>query len=157
MDFEAGWAVVAGLVGGAVMTGILYMGIFMMPNQMKMNLLLLLGTMMVPAGVVAYMMGAMMHAGASAIFGIIHGAVFSAGDITDAAAAWGLLFGLVHWAVAGMALGMMPMMHPRVRNGEMAAPGFYALNYPPLTAMGFLMLHLVYGVLVGALYEALAG
>lgn len=155
MDFEAGWAAVAGLVGGAVMTAILYMGIFMMPSQMKMNLLLLLGTMMVPAGVVAYLMGAMMHAGASIVFGLIHGAVFSGADITDAAAAWGLLFGLVHWAVVGMALGMMPMMHPRIRSGEMAAPGLYALNYPPMTAMGFLMLHLVYGVLVGALYSAL--
>ncbi len=29
----------------------------------------------------------------------------------------GLLFGLVHWAVVGMALGMMPLMHPRICYG----------------------------------------
>ena len=36
-------------------------------------------------------------------------------------------------------------------------PGFYALGYPPMTALGFLMLHLVFGVIVGALYGAWAG
>ena len=75
----------------------------------------------------------------------------------SAEAAWGLLFGLAHWAVVGMALGMMPMMHPRIRDGEIVAPGFYTLRYPPMTAMGFLTLHLVFGVIVGALYGAWAG
>ncbi len=36
-------------------------------------------------------------------------------------------------------------------------PGFYARGYPTMTAMGFLMLHLVFGVIVGALYGAWAG
>ncbi len=31
MDFEPGWAILAGLIGGAVM----YMGIIMLPRQMK--------------------------------------------------------------------------------------------------------------------------
>ncbi len=157
MDFEPGWAILAGLIGGTVMAAILYMGIVMMPQQMKMNLFMMLGSMMLPVGAAAFVMGAMMHAGMSVAFGLIHGAVFSAADIDSAQAAWGLLFGLVHWAVVGMALGMLPMMHPRIRDGEIEAPGFYALRYPPLTAMGFLMLHLVFGVIVGALYGAWAG
>jgi hypothetical protein len=146
------------------------MGIFMMPGQMKMNLLKMLGTMMVPAGVMAYVAGAMIHAMMSIVFGLIHGAIFTAADITSAEAAWGLLFGFVHWAIVGMALGMVPMMHPRMRydgprlvpvadnpDSELQEPpGFYALNYPPGTAMGFLMLHLLFGVIVGVLYAALA-
>lgn len=172
MDFSPGAAIVAGLVGGAVMTVILYMGIFMMPSQMKMNLLLLLGTMLVPAGVMAYLAGAMIHTMMSVVFALIHGAVFTGADITSAEAAWGLLFGFVHWAIVGMALGMVPMMHPRIRydgprlvpqargnpHSEelLDPPGFYALNYPPGTAMGFLMLHLLFGVLVGVVYAALA-
>ncbi len=172
MDFEPGAAIVAGLIGGGVMTILLYMGILMMPRQMKMNLLLLLGTMMVPAGVMAYVAGAMIHAVMSIVFGLIHGAVFAGADITSAEPAWGLLFGFVHWAVVGMALGMVPMMHPRIRyegprlvpqarsnpHAEelLDPPGFYALNYPPGTAMGFLMLHLVFGVIFGAVYAALA-
>ncbi len=154
MEFEPGYAILAGLSGGAVMAVILYMGIAMMPQQMKMNLFMMLGTMVLPVGVGAFLMGAMVHAGMSVVFGLIHGGVFAALDIDSAWAAWGLLFGLAHWAVAGMALGMMPMMHPRMRSGEIDEPGFYALRYPPMTAMGFLMLHLVFGLTVGALYGA---
>ena len=157
MDFEPGWAILAGLIGGAVMAAILYMGIFMLPDQMKMNLFMMLGSMTLPVGAAAIVMGAMVHAVMSAVFGLAHGAVFAVADIDSAHAAWGLLFGLAHWAAAGMALGMLPLMHPRIRDGEVEAPGFYALSYPPMTAMGFLMLHLVFGLIVGALYGAWAG
>ena len=157
MDFEPGWAILAGLIGGGVMAAILYMGIFMLPDQMKMNLFMMLGSMMLPVGAAAFVMGAMAHAGMSVVMGLIHGAVFAAADIDSAEWAWGLLFGLVHWVAVGMALGMLPLMHSRIRSGEVDAPGFYALNFPPMTAMGFLMLHLVFGVLVGVLYAAWAG
>jgi hypothetical protein len=157
MDFEPGWAILAGLIGGAVMAAILYMGIFMMPDQMKMNLFMMLGSMTLPVGAAAIVMGAMVHAVMSAVFGLVHGAVLAIADIDSAQAAWGLLFGLAHWAAAGMAVGMLPLMHPRIRDGDMQAPGFYALSYPPMTAMGFLMLHLIFGVIVGALYGAWAG
>ena len=157
MNFEPGWAMLAGLIGGGVMAAILYMGIFMLPNQMKMNLFMMLGSMMLPVGAAAFVMGAMVHAGMSVVFGLIHGAIIAAADIDSAEAAWGLLFGLVHWGIVGMTLGMLPLMHPRMRSGEIDEPGFYALRYPPMTAMGFLMLHLVYGVIVGALYGWWAG
>ncbi len=154
MDFEAGWAVGAGLIGGAVMVAILYMGIAIMPTQMRMNLLLMLGTMMLPAGVMAYLAGAMIHAVLSIAFGLIHVGAIAVFDIESATAAWGLLFGLVHWAVVGMALGMMPLMHRGIQRGEVEAPGFYAINLGPVTAMGFLMLHLLFGLLVGVIYGA---
>ncbi len=170
MDFEPEWAILAGLIGGAVMAVMLYTGILMLPQQMKMNLFMMLGSMMLPVGAAAFVMGAMVHAGMSVAMGLVHGAVFAAADIDSDEAAWGLLFGLVHWAVVGMALGMMPMMHPRMRyegprlipqaSGSqelLDPPGFYALRYPPMTAMGFLMLHLVFGVIVGALYGWWAG
>lgn len=157
MDFEPGYAILAGLIGGTVMAMMLYMGILMAPQQMKMNLFAMLGTMVLPAGAAAFVMGAMVHAGMSVVFGLAHGAVFAAVDIDSSEAAWGLLFGLVHWAIVGMGLGMLPLMHRGIRDGEIDAPGFYALNFPPMTVMGFLMLHLVFGVIVGALYGAWAG
>lgn len=155
MDFEPGAAIVSGLIGGAAMVVFLYMGIAMMPNQMRMNVLLMLGTMMLPAGAMAYGAGLVMHAGASIVFGLIHGAVFAAADLETATGAWGLLFGLVHWGVSGMALSMVGMMHPLMRRGEMEAPGPFAISLGPATAMGFLMLHLMFGLLVGSLYGAL--
>lgn len=172
MDFEPGYAILAGLAGGAAMAVILYMGIIMLPQQMKMNLFMMLGSMALPVGAAAFLMGAMVHAGMSAVFGLVHAAAFSILDIDSNQAAWGLLFGGVHWAVVGMALGMLPLMHPRLRragkglaanagdsdpDGLLDAPGFYALNYPMMTALGFLMLHLLFGVVVGALYGNWAG
>ncbi len=157
MDFEPGYGILAGVIGGGVMAVMLYMGILLLPQQMKMNLFTMLGTMVLPAGAAAFMMGAMVHVVMSGAFGLAHGAVFAVADVDSNEAAWGLLFGVVHWAVVGMALGMLPLMHRGIRDGEIDAPGFYALNYPPMTAMGFLMLHLVFGVIVGALYGTWAG
>jgi hypothetical protein len=37
MEFDAGAAVAAGLIAGSAMSVFLYMGIGMMPNQMRMN------------------------------------------------------------------------------------------------------------------------
>ena len=38
----------------------------------------------------------------------------------------------------------------------MTAPGAFALNYPSMTAMGFFMLHIIFGVLVAVTYTAIA-
>ena len=55
---------------------------------------------------------------------------------------------------SGMGLGIMPTMHPLIKRGDMAAPGAFALSYPTMTAMGFFMLHIVFGVLIVGLYPA---
>ncbi|MFQ6027419.1 MAG: hypothetical protein ACE5Q6_08000 [Dehalococcoidia bacterium] len=148
-------AIIAGLVGGAAMAAILYLGIGMMPNQMKMNQFRLLGTMMLPDGAMAYVGGAMIHAVMSIVFAIIHVALYAAFGLDSNLVVWGLLFGAVHWAVVGMALGMMPMMHVGIKNGTIGAPGAFAMGYPMMTTGGFLMLHLVFGLLVGLVYGAL--
>ena len=155
MDFGA--TVGAGLLGGAIMSVILYMGIAMMPGQMKMNLFYLLGSMMFRQRMMIYGAGAMAHAAMSIAFALAHVGVYQAFDLDSQLVAWGLLFGFVHYLAVGMALGMMPIMHPRIKSGEIQAPGAYALGYPRGTAMGFLMLHLLYGVLVGAFYTAFGG
>ena len=137
------------------MAAILYMGIAMMPNQMKMNQFRLLGTMMLPDGATAYMGGAMIHAVMSIVFAIIHVALYNAFGLSSNLLAWGILFGAVHWVVVGLALGMMPMMHAGIKNGTIDAPGAFAMGYPMMTAGGFLMLHLLFGLLVGLVYGLL--
>ena len=77
MEFNAGAAIIAGLIGGSIMAMLLYMGIAMMPNQMRMNLFLMLGTMMIfRGGPMAYVAGAMIHAVMSIVFALIHVAVY---------------------------------------------------------------------------------
>ena len=157
MDWNVGATVAAGAVATLVMTALLYMGIVMMPRQMTMNLLYMLGSMVAPANKgAAYMIGAMMHAMMGISFALAHTGVFWALDLDANFAAWGLLFGFVHYLIVGMGMGMIGSMHPLMKRGQLQAPGFFVLKYPALTAMGFLMLHLVYGTVVGALYDAWA-
>ena len=149
---DVGAAIGAGILAGAVMGALLYMGIAIMPTQMRMNLFFLLGSMVFRQGAIVYIAGAMVHGVLSIVFGLLHVALYQAFGLEASLAAWGLLFGFGHYLIVGMALGMMPVMHPRIRAGDLQAPGFYALGYPKATAVGFLMLHLVYGLLVGVLY-----
>jgi hypothetical protein len=153
-DFDAGAAIGARLVATVVMTTVLYMGIAMMPKQMTMKLLYMLGTMMTRSTAPAYLVGAMMHAMMGIVFALIHAVVYAALDIGSALVGWGLLLGLAHWAIVGIGLGMVGMMHTMIRSGEMMAPGVFVKNHPPMTVMGFLMLHLIYGLVVDLLYEA---
>jgi hypothetical protein len=169
-------AIAGGLIGGAAMVAMLYSAIWLLPDQMRMNLLLLVGTMFAPVGAAAYGIGLMMHLMMSGAFGLAHGALIESVGVTSAGAGagYGALFGFGHALAAGMALGMMPALHPRMRKPQRAltpalaggprpsdtelldAPGFFGLNYPPMTTVGFVMLHVVFGVIVGAVYGAWA-
>jgi hypothetical protein len=53
-----------------------------------------------------------------------------------------------------MGLAMMPMLHPQIRAGRMQAPGLLALSLGMPTAVGFVVLHIVFGATVGGLYAA---
>lgn len=154
VEFEFWPAVGAGLVGGAVMAALLQMGIMMMPDKMRMNLLLMLGTMMGMSGAMAYVAGLMMHLVASAIFGIIHASIFAGADIDSGEILWGALFGLGHAVITGIMLMAMPMVHPEIKAGRMDAPGPLAMSLGAPTAMGFVVLHIIFGALVAVLYAA---
>ena len=154
LDFTVGSAVGAGILATLAMTAVMYMGKFMLPRQMPMDILYMLGTMMTRDKPVAYGMGSMMHAAAGIGFALIHIALFVAFDIDDDLVLWGILFGAVHWMIMGMMMGMMKVMHPRIQDGTVPDPGFFLKNFPPMNIMGFLMVHLLYGLTLGALYEA---
>lgn len=155
VEFQFGEAAAAGLIGGGVMLVMLYAGIAMMPTRMRMNLLLMLGGMMGLTGGGAYLAGLMIHGALSVLFGVAHAAVFSVGDIDDLVLLWGLAFGVAHAVFSGVMLGFMPMMHPLIRAGRMDAPGVLALRLGGSTAMGFVMLHIVFGAVVAVLYRSL--
>lgn len=173
---NVGVAILGGIIGGTAMIAVLYPMLWLMPKEMKMNLLLMLGTMMVPIGAMAYLVGLMMHAMMSVLFGVAHGALLASVDVDSAAAGVGLgiLFGFGHALVTGAMFGVMPLMHPRMRplqpklipamaglaqvseEEALDPPGFFALNYPPLTVMGFFMLHIMFGIVVGVIYGTFA-
>ena len=128
----------------------------MFPSQMPMNLIHMMGTRMTRNTMGAYVMGTVMHFGAGIIYAIAHTALYLAFGLESQLLLWGILFGVVHYLVAGMGMGMMGVMHPRIRAGEMAAPGPFVRNLPMVAVVGFPMVHVVFGLVVGVMYEALA-
>ena len=84
MEFDVEAAILPGIIGGIIMAAILYMRIAMTPRQMKMNLFLMLGTMMVKDAKMAYAAGAMMHIGMPVVFGLIHVALYEAFGLESA-------------------------------------------------------------------------
>ena len=155
VEFKLGAAAAAGLIGGGVMLVLLYGGIAMTPTRVRMNLLLMLGGMMGLAGGGAYLAGLMIHGVLLVLFGLVYAAVFATGDIEDLVLVWGLGFGAAHAVFSGVMLGFMPMMHPLIRAGRMDAPGVLALRIGGSTAMGFVVLHLLFGGVVAVLYRSL--
>jgi len=157
MDYSFGAAIAAGVVATVVMTAMLYMGMALMPRQMPMNILYMLGTMMMSGNkMMAYVAGTMMHAMMGIVLALAHAGVIEGLDLTSALVAWGVLFGFVHWIMVGMGMGMIGTMHPLMRAGQMTAPGLFVTNLPKPTVVGFLMVHLVYGLVVAALYDVWA-
>ena len=156
MSWDLMAAAEAGLVATSVMAAFLYMAFFMMPRQMPMNLFYMLGTMMTTKKVPAYVVGATTHAGLGIVYALIHTGVYRAFELESNLVVWGVLFGAVHWVVVAMGFGILGMMHPLTRSGGMEVTGLFVMRLPMITLVGFLMLHLVYGMVLGALYEVWA-
>ncbi|MEX2229982.1 MAG: hypothetical protein WEB13_10140 [Dehalococcoidia bacterium] len=161
MDLTVGTAVFAGLIGTVVMTAIMY-GAAMM--GMKMDMPMMLGTMLMPRGTAAWLVGVMVHLMMGAIFFVVYAALFDAFAIESGIVGWAALFGAVHGVIAGMALGMMPMMHPRLEttpagggppsSGGVPAPGIFARNLGPIGPVAIIVLHVVFGAVAGVVYTA---
>jgi len=158
MDFELGTAIGAGLVGTAAMTAVMYMGYMM---NMRMDMPMTLGTMFLPRGPAAWVLGLMLHFMMGAVFFVIYAALFDALSIETGVVGWSALFGLAHGVAAGAAMGMMPAMHPRMVTaggpGEaegVVSPGFFATTYGIMGAMALIGVHVLYGLVGGLVYTA---
>ena len=154
MEYNSLAAIGAGLIAGVIMLIPIYLGRMMMPEQIKMDLLKMLGTMMMPVSGMTYGIGLMIHLVMSVIFASAHAAFYLWLDI-ESGYAIGLLFGLIHFIGTGMFFGMLvPSIHRGIRDHTVPAPGFFALKLGLVTAMGALMVHVLFGLLVGGLYES---
>jgi len=140
-------AIVAGLVGTVVISMLMAMGPRM--GMPKMAIWEMLGTMFSKEGNVG--LGWIMHFMMGVIFAIIYAALWAAGV---GSATWlnGAIFGAVHFVIAGLAMGGMPMMHAGIKAGTVKAPGMLMLNVGVMGLMGGLIGHIVYGLVVALVY-----
>jgi riboflavin transporter FmnP len=142
-------AIVAGLAGTIVISLLMAMGPRM--GMPKMAIWEMLGTMFSPQGNVG--LGWVMHFMMGVIFAIIYAALWAAG-IGSATLLSGVIFGVVHFLVAGLMMGGMPMLHAGIKAGTVQAPGVLMLNSGVMGFMGGLIGHVVYGLVVALVYGA---
>jgi len=143
-------AIVAGIVGTAVMSLVIAMAPMM--GMAKMDIVGMLGGMFSKAS--NRTLGWIMHFMMGTIFAIIYAALWNAG-IGAANAAGGLLFGAAHWLIVGLMMGGVPMMHAGIKAGTVQAPGVYMTSSGGMLAfMSGLIGHVIYGLVVALVYGA---
>lgn len=110
------------------------------------------GTMLLPAGYEAWLLGLVIDLIVAAAIGLLYALAFE--HVTHHAGAWsGVLVSLIHSVVAGIALGLLARVHPRIPEA-IPAPGWFALGYGIWGLIALFAVHAVYGAFVGATYGA---
>ncbi len=148
-----GSAIVAGVLATAVMTILMYLGKAM---GMPMDMPRMLGLMFVgPGSGAVTTLGLVAHVMMGVIFAIIYGLLFNLFGIAPGGQ-WGAIFGAAHGVLAGLAFGMMPALHPRMGDGEeLPAPGVFGHNLGAAVPIAIIVLHVVFGAVVGGVYARL--
>jgi hypothetical protein len=138
--------IVAGLAGTLVITVLMYAGPMM--GMPKMDMAQMIGPMILPQGSAAFALGMMMHFVNGIIFAIIYALVW---DALNIAPNWwtGLIFGAVHFVVAAIEMGVMPMIHKEVKSGRLPSP----MSGGVRGMVGMLLGHLVFGLVVAVVYR----
>lgn len=146
---KTGKAFWAGVVGGIAMVILIWMARTFM--GMQMNLSMMIGTMFLPAGPAAWILGFIVHLVISGLIALIYAWGFE--NVKHKAGVWlGVAFSLIHATIAGLVMGMVPAMHPRIPE-MMPAPGFFLSRMGAMGVIALFVLHFVYGGIVGAMYR----
>lgn len=138
----------SGILGGVIISILLAIGRW--AGLVELHLEMLVGTFATERGMNAFSIGAAMHLVFAGLLGLIYGRVFEA--IKWAGTGAGALVGLIHALVVGGILGILSVLHPQL-GVTMPDPGFFAANYGTLDVVGLFVTHLVYGIILGGLYE----
>jgi len=144
---KVGKALIAGIVGGVAMTLLAWLA-----RQMGigMNAEMMLGTMVSSPGNAAWLIGFAMHMMLSVAIAFIYAWGFE--HVTHrAGVVVGLGFAVIHVIIGGMVMGIIPAMHPMIPE-QMPAPGAFMANMGTTFVALFVIEHLMFGAIVGAMY-----
>jgi hypothetical protein len=145
---KTGKAFAAGVVGALAMTILTALARMM---GMPVNLEMMLGTMFgAEPGGGAWMLGLVMHLIISGLIALLYGLGFE--HVTHRAGAGvGVAFSIVHIVIGGFVMAMIPIIHPLVPE-TMNAPGAFMSNMGMMGVAAFVIEHLIFGAIVGAIY-----
>jgi hypothetical protein len=142
-------AFLSGSAAGAVMS--LFMAVARAAG-IPIELELMLGTLGgVEPCVATWAMGFMIHLLLSGFFGVLYGLGF---DYVTHRAGFrvGMLLSIAHMALLGLLIGALAQVHPLMPL-VLPSPGMFLRNFGQNGLLAFLMVHLVYGATIGALYR----
>lgn len=158
MDWQ-GWALF-GLLATAALTVVMIAA--QMAGLTRLDLPLVLGTMLTADPDRARVVGFFIHLLAGQVFALGYAGTFA---LLGRATWWiGALLGLLHVAVAlTVILPLLPGVHPRMASTRagpettavLEPPGLLGLNYGIQTPAVAVVAHLVYGAMLGLLLRAL--
>jgi hypothetical protein len=115
------------------------------------NLELMLGSLFTEStSFASWLLGLALHLMVGSAFGVVYALIF---EHALYRASWGLgiVVSLAHLALVGFALAGVPAMHPLIPQA-LPAPGPMMLGYGTIGFVSFVLLHLMFGVIVGGLY-----
>jgi hypothetical protein len=154
----AGWALF-GLVATTALTAVMIAA--QLTGRTRLDLPLLLGTVVTEDPDRARVAGFFIHLGIGQGFAFGYAATFA---LLDQATWWlGALLGLLHAAVAlSVLVPLLAGVHPRIASDRagpsstaaLEPPGLLALNYGPQTPLVATAAHLAYGIALGGLLNA---
>jgi hypothetical protein len=157
MDWQ-GWAVF-GLLATSALTAVMIAA--QMAGLTRLDLPLVLGTLVTPDPDKARVAGFFIHLAAGQGFALGYAAVFA---LLGQATWWlGALLGLLHVAVAlTVILPLLPGVHPRMATtragpsttAALEPPGLLGLNYGLQTPAVAVVAHVIYGAVLGLLLGA---
>ncbi len=182
MDYEFWPAVIAGVLGGIVMS--MMMKAMAKAGKTEMDLALIEGSMFTGERKKAMAIGMMMHLVlfSGIVIGSIYALLFAFFNVDPGNLWWvGALFGIVHGAMAGVMMPALPRMHPRMVSDDsplareiptsarpgspvlttepelrLRAPGLFGKFYGKTMPAMVIMVHMLYGLTVGLVYWWLA-
>ena len=146
---DAANASYSGIVAGSLIAIVFALG---RAAGLRANSELMLGTFLVGGSAsLAWVTGAAMSVLISAAVGLAYAAGFEY-LLSGSGLAAGIVLAVLHTAVSGLLLAAIPAVHPAMRMRVALEPGVFKTNYGPLDASAFVVLHLGYGALFGAIY-----
>ena len=139
------FTMLAGVLAGLVMT--VLMALARASDLFAFNLERSFGELLLGSqGDAAWAVGLLIHLAASALFALIYAEGFR--RVHAAGSRIGAAFGVIQWLLIGVFIGIMPSLRPMLAD-TLSTPGPFAMNLGLFGFFFLLLVHLIYGAIVG--------
>ncbi len=149
-------AILGGLIG--TVAAVLFLQIWEVarPSHNEIRVVALIGSAFTQNSFRQQLVGRAVLFVIGAFYGIFISAVAYAFELEHLAWLVGAVVAILLWVLTGVTLTYFRLLHPRIRSGEMKAPGPFALGYSRRSATMLLIAHVIFGVACGVVYGTLA-